>query len=135
MATLETIHYIGCAKDISKSSRDRRKLGPDSTGNPVARKQALSGWKFHFRKQLLQSPCNQQEREKSIAKALHAPLEGWQKIFPSKERHDNFQLQTFSVSYSSCLSANEAEARISSSDLRWRHTSLQISLVGAAKLD
>ena len=67
--------------------------------------------------------------------SFHAPLEGWQKIFPSKERHDNFQLQTFSVSYSSCLAANEAEARISFSDLRWRHTSLQISLVGAAKLD
>ena len=42
MATPEAIHGIGCAKDISKSSRDRRKLGPDSTGNSVARKQALS---------------------------------------------------------------------------------------------
>ena len=31
MATPEAIHCIGCAKDISKSSRDRRKLGPDST--------------------------------------------------------------------------------------------------------
>ena len=30
MATPEAIHCIGCAKDISKSSRDRRKLGPDS---------------------------------------------------------------------------------------------------------
>ena len=39
MATAEAIHYIGCAKDISKLFRDRRKLGPDSTGNPVARKQ------------------------------------------------------------------------------------------------
>ena len=42
MATPEAIQCIGCAKDISKSSRDRRKLGPDSNGNPVARKQALS---------------------------------------------------------------------------------------------
>ena len=50
MATPEAFHCIGCAKDISKSSRDRRKLGPDSTGNPVARKQALSGWKFFFGK-------------------------------------------------------------------------------------
>ena len=46
MATPEAIHCIGCAKDISKSSRDRRKLGTNSTGNPVARKQALSGWKL-----------------------------------------------------------------------------------------
>ena len=56
--------------------------------------------------------------------SFHAPLEGWQKIFPSKEKHDNFQLQTFSVSYLSCLAANEAEARISSSDLRWWHISM-----------
>ena len=28
MATPEAIHCIGCAKDISKSSRDRESLGP-----------------------------------------------------------------------------------------------------------
>ena len=62
MATPEAIHCIGCAKDISKSSRDGRKLGPDSTSNLVARKQALSGWKFLFRKQLQQSLCNRYRR-------------------------------------------------------------------------
>ena len=29
--------------------------------------------------------------------SFHTSLEGWQNIFPSKERHDNFQLQTFRV--------------------------------------
>ena len=61
------------------------------------------------------------EREKSIAKALSIPHWKDGKIIPpSKERHDNVQLQVFQcVIYCSCLPANEAEARISSSDLRW----------------
>ena len=60
------------------------------------------------------------EREKSIAKALFIPLwKAGKNILPSKERHDNFQLQVFQCVNSSCLSANEAEARISSSDLWW----------------
>ena len=57
------------------------------------------------------------EREKSIAKALSTP--GWKDgkyIHHSKERHDNFQ----------CNSANEAEARISSSDLQCWHTSMVV---------
>ena len=57
----------------------------------------------------------QKEREKSIAKALSiAHRKDGKNIFPSKKRHDN----------SSCLSANEAEARIFFSDLRWWHTSM-----------
>ena len=49
---------------------------------------------------------------------FHTPLEGWQ------NRKDTFNCKLFSVSYSSCLSANEAEAILSSSDLRWWHTSM-----------
>ena len=37
MTTPEAIRSIGCAKDISKSSRNQIKLVPDSTGNLVAR--------------------------------------------------------------------------------------------------
>ena len=43
MATPEAIHCIGCAKDISKSSRDQTKLVPDSTGKPSC-KIASSVW-------------------------------------------------------------------------------------------
>ena len=43
------------------------------------------------------------EREKSIAKALSIPRwKDGKNIHPSKERHDNFQLQAFQCS---CLSA------------------------------
>ena len=58
------------------------------------------------------------EQEKSIAKALSILPRGKDgknipdNIPPSKERHDNFQLQAFQCLYSSCLSANEAEARL-----------------------
>ena len=76
MATPEAIHCIGCAKDISKSSRDRRKLGPDSTGNPVARKQALSGWKFFFGKQLQQFDTGDQKEagEEYSKGSFHTPF-------------------------------------------------------------
>ena len=66
------------------------------------------------------------------------PLKGWQKhpgnIPPSKERHDNFQLLAFQCVYSSCVSANEAEAK---TKLRWWHFHgrAQISLVGVATID
>ena len=53
--------------------------------------------------------------------SFHTPLEGWQK-YPSGII--NFNCKLFNVSYSSCLCANEAEARLSSSDLRWWHTSM-----------
>ena len=49
--------------------------------------------------------------------SFHTPLEGWQNIFPSQEDMITFNCKLFSVSYSSCLAANKAEARISSSDL------------------
>ena len=42
--------------------------------------------------------------------SFHTPLEG------CKERQITFNCKIISVSYSSCLSANEAEARLSSSD-------------------
>ncbi len=53
MATsVDCIHCVGCGNDISKSSRGRRKLGPDSTGDSASRNQALLGWKFLIKKQL-----------------------------------------------------------------------------------
>ena len=65
-----------------------------------------------------------------------APLGGWQKHFPARKDMITFNCKLFSVSYSSCLSANVAEARISSQTygggiLPWP----QISLVGVATLD
>ena len=44
--------------------------------------------------------------------------------FPARKNMITFNYKLFTVSYSSCLAANEAEARISSSDLRWWHTSM-----------
>ena len=63
------------------------------------------------------------EREKSIKGSFHTPLEEWKK-HPSQQGMITFNCKLFSVSYSNCLSANEAEARKSSSDLRWWHTSM-----------
>ena len=58
------------------------------------------------------------EREKSIAKALSIPC--WKDGKKHARKYMiTFNCKLFSVSYSSCLAANEAEARISSSDLRW----------------
>ncbi len=74
MATvLVEIHYIGCGDDLSKlssklSSKDRRNLGSDSTGDPFLRKQAISGWPYLLNKKLqsqgitLQSIVRTQER-------------------------------------------------------------------------
>ena len=88
------------------------------------------------------------EWEKSIAKALSIPFGRMAKTsLPARKDMITFNFKLFSVSYSSCLSANEAEARISSSDLRWWNTSvveyfrggilpgLQITLEGVATLD
>ena len=88
MATPEAIHYISCAKNISKSSRDRRKLGPDSTGNQVRKKE--SSVKMEVSRQdaaaaiTLQSiQAIKKEREKSIAKAPSIPRwKDGKNIFP-----------------------------------------------------
>ena len=90
MAIPEATHCIGCAKDISKSSRDRRKLVPDS---------ASSVWKVLFRKHcsnLLAFDTGDQKGAEEYSKGSSIPR--WKddkNIPPSKERHDNFQLQAF----------------------------------------
>ena len=84
MATPEAIHCIGCAKDISKSSRDRRKLVPDGIWQPSC-KIASSVWMEEVSLQegtaeiSLQSiQAIKKEREKSISKgSFRTPLEGW----------------------------------------------------------
>ena len=43
---------------------------------------------------------------------------------PARKDMITFNCKLFSVSYSICLSGNETEARVSSSDLRWWHTSM-----------
>ena len=58
------------------------------------------------------------EQEKSIAKALS--ILSWKDVltsFPAKKDMITFNCKLFDVSYSNCLAANEAEARIFSSDL------------------
>ena len=84
-----------------KSSRDRRNLGPDSTGNPVCKK-ASAVWMEVFLREAAAAISLQsilvikKKREKSITKAFSIPRwKDGKNIFPSKERHDNFQLQTF----------------------------------------
>ena len=57
--------------------------------------------------------------------SFHTPLEGWKKTsLPAMKDMITLNCKLFSVSYSNCLSANEAEARKSSSDLQWWHTSM-----------
>ena len=69
------------------------------------------------------------EGEEHSKKALSIPqLEGYGRMvktsFPARKDMITFNCKLFSVSYPSCLSANEAGARISSTDLRWWHTSM-----------
>ena len=70
------------------------------------------------------------EREKSIAVGRMAKTS-----FPARKDMITFNCKLFSVSYSSCLLTNEAEARISSSDLTYVLPRPQFSLVGVAMLD
>ena len=58
------------------------------------------------------------EREKIITKALSVPVGRMVKTsFPARKDMITFNCKVFSVSYSSCLSPNKAEARISSSEV------------------
>jgi len=60
-AAAAAIYCIGCGDDISESSKTRRKLGPDSTSDPMSREQALLGWKYLFKKQLQQQRISEEE--------------------------------------------------------------------------
>ena len=97
MATPEAIYCIGCANDISKSSRDRRKLVPDSTGNSC--KIASSVWmevSLQEATAAISSGDKKGAGEEHSKGSFHTPLEGWKKnIPPSKERHDYFQVHAF----------------------------------------
>ena len=94
MATPEAIHCIGCAKDISKSSRDQESL----CQIPLATQ--LQDSKLCLMDFL--DTGDQKGAEKIIANSLSIPLwKDGKNIPPSKERHYNFQLQAFQLSYSS----------------------------------
>ena len=78
------------------------------------------------------------KREKSITKAFSIPRwKDGKNIFPSKERHDNFQLQTFQcIIHTSCLVTMKLKPEYlpqtyGGGILPWP----QISLVGVATLD
>ena len=132
MATPEAIHCIGCAKDISKSSRDRRKLVPIPLATQLQdSKLCLYGRSFSSGsncRNLFAINTGDQKgagERRALAKALSVPVGRIVKTsFPARKDMITFNCKLFSVSYSSCLSPNEAKARISSSDLRWWHTSM-----------
>ena len=89
MATPEAIHCIGCAKDISKSSRDRRKLVPDSTGNQLQDSKFCLDGSFYSGSNcsnLLAIDTGDQKGagEEHSKVSFHTPLEGWQK-HPSQQ--------------------------------------------------
>ena len=104
---------------------------------PIPLATQLQDWMdfFLFRKQLQQSQAIKKEWEKSIAKALSIPRWKDGKKIPLPARKDmiTFNCKFFSVSYSSCLSANEAylPQTYRGGILPWP----QISLVGVATLD
>ena len=88
MATPEAIH-CSCAKDISMSSRDHCKIA-----SSVRMEDSLQEATAAISLQSIQAI--KKEREKSIAKALSIPRwKDGKNILPSKERHDNLQLQAF----------------------------------------
>ena len=93
MATPEAIHCIGCAKDISKSSKHRRKLVPDSTGNPVDGSFSSGS---NCSNLLAIDTGNQKGAGEEHSKgSFHTPWKDGKNIPPSKERHGIFQLQAF----------------------------------------
>ena len=83
MATPEAIHCIGCAKDISKSSRDGRKLVPfhwqpscKIASSVCMEEVSLQEATAEISLQSIQAI--KKEREKSISKgSFRTPLEGW----------------------------------------------------------
>ena len=106
MATPEAIHYIG-----QSHLETEEKLGPDSTGNPQLhkRKRSLDGsFSSGSSCSIISLQAIKKKWEKSIAKALSIPhWKDGKNIFPSKERHDNFQLQAFQCVILSCLAATK----------------------------
>ena len=86
MATPETIHCIGCAKDISKLSRDGRKLWPDSTQLQESKLCLDGSFSSGAAAAIsLQSLRDQKGAGEEHSKgSFHTPLEGWQK-HPSQQ--------------------------------------------------
>ena len=118
----------GCAKDISSHLETQESLGPIPLATQLQEsklwmKVSLQEAAAAISLQSIQAI--KKEREKSIAKALLYLVGRMAKTsFPARKDMITFNCKLFSVSYSSCLAANDAEARISSSDLRWWHTSM-----------
>ena len=126
MATPEAIH---CAKDISNHLETEESLGPIPLATQLQESKLCLDESFssgsNCSNLLAIDTGDKKEAGESIAKALSIPhWKDGKNIFPARKDMITFNYKLFSVSYSSCLAANEAEARISSSDLRWWHTSM-----------
>ena len=137
MATSEAIHCIGCVKDISETEES---LCPIPLANQLKDSKLCLDGSFSSGSNCSNHLAIDTGNQKGVGEehsknSFHTPLEGWQKHPPRKERHDNFNCKLFSMSYSSYLSANEAEPEYPPQTycggiLPWP----QISLVGVATL-
>ena len=121
MATPEAIHCISCAKDISSHLETQESLGPIPLATQLQESKLCLDESFSSGNScsnlLAIDTGDQKGAGEEHSKGYFVP--GWK---------DGKNI-LFSVSYSSCLAANDAEARISSSDLRWWHTSMAADLV------
>ena len=131
MATPDAMYCIGCAKAISKSSRDRRKLVPDSTGNLVGsvwmEEVSLQETTAEMSLQTIQAI--KKEWERAYQRLFPYPLEG-QKHPSGKERHDNV-CHTLAVYLQTKLKPEYLPQTYGGGILPCP----QISLVGVANLD
>ena len=84
------IYCVGCGVDLSQlSSRDRRNLNSDSTGDPVLRKQALSGWRFLLCKKLQQQGISIDD----ITYDLENPGKMCKHCFTEFKKYQNLQVE------------------------------------------
>ena len=94
MATPEAIHCIGCAKDISKSSRDLCliPLATQLQDSKLCLDGSFSSGSNCSSLLAMGTGDQKGAGEEHSKGSFNTPLEN---IPPSKERHDNFQLQAF----------------------------------------
>ena len=116
MATPEAIHCISCAKDISSHLETEESLDPIPLATQLQEsKLCLDG--SSCSNLLAIDTGDQKGAGEEHSKGYFIPRwKDGKNSIPSYMI--TFNCKLFSVSYSSCLGANDAEARISSSDHR-----------------
>ena len=127
MATTEAIHCISCAKDISSHLETEESLGPIPLATQLQESKFCLDESFSSGSSCSNLLANDAGDQKGAgeerSKGSFVPVGRIAKTsFPARKDMITFNCKLFSVSYSSCLAANDAEARISSSILRWWHS-------------